>query len=92
MIFGWWLLPVSMSWVCPERAGPGHHGRVAPGAGLGTCRAVGDRVPWPGLVCRGLPRSVPGTMKQFGPQLGLSFPPNHPPKCLLCHYEYFQAE
>lgn len=33
----------------------------------------------------GLPRSVLGEMKLFGPQPGPSFPPKQLPNCLLCH-------
>jgi len=83
---------VGTSWVCPELAGPGHHRRAALRAGLGTCCAGGDGALWPGLLCWGLPGSVPGEMKRFGPQLGLGSPPKLPPKCLLCHYECFKAE
>lgn len=79
------------SWVCPKLAGPGHCGRVAFRAGLGTCRAGSDRAPQPGLVRRGMPRSVQGEMKPFGPQLGLGFPPKQPPNCILYYYECFKA-
>lgn len=81
-----------MSWVHHKLAGPEHFGRVALRAGLGTCHAGGDQVSRPGPVCQGLPRSVSGEMKLFGPQLGPGFPPKPLPNCLLYRYERFKAE